>query len=237
MSSAAARPTAVESEASAQAERGRPARAWAIGGAVAALGSFTSVFLSMMLSPEYIPGNVITADDINAGLQAQLPVLIGFHIVTLGSAMLVVVFAAGLHRRLAAALPDRSSLPLIAFAGMLLVAAAQVFGSGLDTEFLFGVADTAINLPSDIGFYSHWIATIPWLWVGAGLAALAVGVAARARAVARWLGGTSLALGGITVLVALSPLQYMAAGPGILWLLVAAIGFAAEGRGGRTSAV
>lgn len=231
MSSATAGPTAAEESAtSVRAERRLTNRGWAIAGLTGALAGFASVFLSMMLSPEYIPGNAITAADIDAGLQARRPVMIAFHVVTLGSALLVVVFAAGLHRRLGAVLPDRSTVPMVAFAGMLLVATAQVLGSGLDTEFLFGIGDTAINLPSDIGFYSHWIATIPWLWVGAGLAALAVWRAQRAGGVRVWMGATSLVLGGLTVLIGLSPLQYMAAGPGVLWLLVVSIGFAAESR-------
>ncbi|WP_308799246.1 hypothetical protein [Agromyces silvae] len=230
MSTEAQRSTAGEQATTVVAGRRRPTRTWAAAGIAAAVLSFASVFLSMMLSPEYIPGSVITAADIDAGLQAKLPVLIAFHIVTAASALLVVVFAAGLHRRLATPLPDRSTVPLIAFAGLLLVAVSQLLGSGLDTEFLFGIGDTAINLPSDIGFYSHWIATIPWLWAGAGLAALAIAVARREGAVPAWLGVTSLVLGALTVLIALSPLQYMAAGPGILWLLVVSIGFMTEPR-------
>ncbi|PRA82424.1 hypothetical protein [Microbacterium sp. MYb66] len=201
-------------------------RLWAVTGALAAIGSIVSVFLSMSLSPEYIRGSVITSEAINAGLMDKRPLLIAFHIATLASGLLVVIFAAGLHRRLHATTGPQSIAPLVAFAGLLLVAAAQVLGSGLDTEFLFGVDDTAINLPGDIGFYSHWIATIPWLWAGGGLAALAVGVASRAGAAPRWIGVTGFALGGLTLLLALSPLQYMAALPGSLWLLVTALGFA-----------
>ncbi len=86
------------------------------------------------------------------------------------------------------------------------------------------------HLPSDIGFYSHWIATIPWLWFGGGVAALAVGAARRHGGVSGWLGITSTILGAQTLLLAIAPLQYMAAGPGALWLLIAAIGFSAESR-------
>lgn len=219
----------VVSTPSALSLRPRP-RLWAVSGLFAAIGSIASVFLSMSLSPEYIRGSVITSEAINAGLMDRRPLLIAFHVVTLASALLIVVFAAGLHRRLHASTGAQSTAPLIAFAGLLLVAAAQVLGSGLDTEFLFGIDDTAINLPGDIGMYSHWIATIPWLWAGGGLAALAVGVASRAGAAPRWIGITGFAFGGTTVLLALSPLQYMAALPGSLWLLVTALGFAVGDR-------
>ncbi|WP_460773720.1 hypothetical protein [Microbacterium sp. GXF7504] len=208
-------------------------RLWALSGILAGVGSIASVYLSMTLSPEYVPGSVITPDVINDGLMAERHVMIAFHVVTVATAVLVLLFGAGLQRRLREALPAASLVPTVAFAGMLLVTVAQMLGTGLDTEFLFGTADTAINLPSDIGFYSHWIATIPWLWLGGGIAALAVGAAGRGRAVPRWISVTGLLLGGLTLFVALSPLQYIAAAPGALWLLVTAIGFAVGDRAHR----
>lgn len=208
-------------------------RSWAAIGIVTAVGSFVSVFLSMMLSPEYIPGAVMTSEALDASLAAKRPIMIAFHVVTLASGLLLVVFAAGLHRRLKRALPADSLVPVVALSGLLLVTVSQVLGTGLDTEFLFGVGDTAINLPGDIGFYSHWVATIPWVWAGGGLAALALGFAGRDGAVPRWMAATSVVLGALIVLIALSPLQYMAAGPGVLWLLVISLGFAAGDRAHR----
>lgn len=123
----------------------------------------------------------------------------------------------------------------IAFAGVMLVTVAQVLGTGLDTEFLFGIGDTAINLPSDIGFYSQWSATIPCLWVGGGLSALAVGAAQRGGDLPAWIGRSSFVLGGLTLLLALSPLQYMAAGPGAVWLLLTAAGLAIGDRTHRSA--
>lgn len=69
-------------------------------------------------------------------------------------------------------------------------------------------------------FFGHWIGTVPWLWVGAGIAALAVGLAGRwFDAVAPWLAWTSLALGALTTVMGVSPRQYMAGMTGPLWLL------------------
>lgn len=205
-------------------------RHWATAGILAGVASLASVFLSLSLSRPYEEGSIVTPTLIEAGLEDKRPLLVAFHVATVAAALLLVVFAAGLRRRLRSSRIPQALAPDIAFAGLLLVAAAQLLGSGLDTEFLFGTGDHAVNLPEDASTYSHWIATIPWLWAGGGLAGLAVGVAARAGTVPRWLGTTGFVLGGLVVLIALSPLQYLAALPGALWLLVTAAGFAARDR-------
>lgn len=208
-----------------ETRRTAPTRAWAISGVAAGLASIASVLLSTSLSPEHDTTRALTAEAVTAQLIERQPLILTFHTVTVASALLLVVFAAGLRRRLAGGLPRDSIVPAVAFGGLLLVSAAQVLGSGLDTEFLFGLGDDAVLLPGDIGMYSHWIATVPWLWAGGGLAALAVGAASRAGDVPRGIGVTGFALGGLTVLLAVSPLQYMSAVPGALWLLVTALAF------------
>lgn len=208
-------------------------RSWAVLGIVAGLASLASVFLSMTLSPDYVPGSVMTTEVMNRHYLDRQPIMIAFHVVTLVSAFALVVFGAGLQRRLRVSLHASSLLPQVAFTGVVLVSVSQIMGTALDTEFLFGTSDTAINLPGDIGLYSHWIATLPWVWVGAGLAGLALGAAGRSRAIPGWISVTGWVLGGLTALLALSPLQYMAAGPGALWLLVTAFGFTVGDRAHR----
>lgn len=208
----------------------RTTRHWAAAGVLAGVASLASVLLSLALSRPYEEGSIVTPALIEAGLEDKRPLLVAFHITTVAAALLLVVFAAGLRRRIRSSRAPQALAPDVAFAGLLLVAAAQLLGSGLDTEFLFGIGDKAVNLPEDASTYSHWIATIPWLWAGGGLAGLAVGVASRAGVVPRWVGGVGFVLGGLVVLIALSPLQYLAALPGGLWLLVTAFGFAASDR-------
>jgi hypothetical protein len=41
----------------------------------------------------------------------------------------------------------------------------------LTTEFVFGVNDSDLVVPATAVFFGHWIGTVPWLWVGAGVAA------------------------------------------------------------------
>ena len=151
--------------------------------------------------------------------------------------VLLVVFAAGLRRRLADQRPSRSLLPDVAAAGLGLVAVAGLMGSGLTTEFVFGVSDPEAGLvPEAAVVFGHWVGTIPWLWVGAGLAGTCVAVAAlRHGAASRWLGWVGAILGGLTLLLGISPLQYMAGMTGPIWLLVTALGPALGDRVSRDS--
>ena len=86
-------------------------------------------------------------------------------------------------------------------------------------------------LPTNAAMYNHWIGTIPWLWTLAGLTGVALFVAFRRGGVPRWIGLVGLVLGGLTLLLGVSPLQYMAGMTGPLWLLVTALGFVVRRQG------
>jgi hypothetical protein len=158
-------------------------------------------------------------------LADQTGAMIGFHIITVIGALLLVVFAAGLYRRLRATLGDDSLAPITAFAGLAGTAVVSILGSGLDTEFIFGLEEDLVEDDNAI-LYNHWVGTIPWCWVLAGMAGLALFAAARRGAVPRWIGLVGLVLGGLTVVGGIAPAQYLALMTGSLWLLVTAIGFA-----------
>ena len=119
-------------------------------------------------------------------------------------------------------------LRLVAFAGLVGTAVVAVIGSGLDTEFMLGIpAGRHDRRPSTRPCYNHWVGTIPWCWVLAGLAGLA-GLPRRPcrRRAALHSRRIGLVLGGLTLLLlGISPFQYMAGMTGPLWLLVTAIGF------------
>jgi hypothetical protein len=168
---------------------------------------------------------LVFAAGLKRRLDAQAPA--GSLLPTVAVWGLVLVFAAGLKRRLDAQAPAGSLLPTVAGWGLVLVSVAGLLGSGLDTQFLFGLGDTALIVPESGAFYSDWVATIPWLWVGAGVAGVALGVAALRHAAApRWIGVVGFVLGGLALLTGVSPLQYMAGFVGPIWLLVTALGFA-----------
>jgi len=161
--------------------------------------------------------------------------MFAFHSITMLGAVLMVVFAAGLFRRLRTALPD-SIAPTVAFAGLAGTAVVSVLGAGLDTEFMmaFGQGDGVVD-DANAAMYNHWIGTIPWLWVLAGLAGLALFSAFRQGVVPRWIGLVGLVLGGLTVLLGISPLEYMSGVTGVLWLLTTAVGFTLGDRRYRTT--
>jgi hypothetical protein len=165
------------------------------------------------------------AEAIAAKLADQTGTILVFHTGAMTCALLLLVFAAGLRRRLADTTTEGSLLPQVAASGLGLVSVALLMGSALTTEFVFGVQDPGLLVPEAAAFFGHWINTVPWVWAGAGVAALAVGIAGRKhQAFPRWLTWVSLWLGAITVLFGISPLQYMAGATGPLWLTIAALG-------------
>lgn len=198
---------------------------WALLGLGAGVAGIVSVAASGMTGATYeedIQGDAVAITD---RLSELVPQILTFHVATMVSALLLTVFAVGLQRDLARRLPADSLWPGVAANGLLLVAVAQLLGSGLTTEFVFSTADPGTIVPESADFFSHWIGTIPWLWGTAGLAALAVAVAAfRHAAYPRWMGVVSVVLGGLALLFAVSPLQYMAGMVGPLWLVALSAG-------------
>lgn len=202
----------------------RTSRSWALAGIGAGIAGIGTIVTSGMVNAVYDEKLQGDSAGIAAKLADQTTPMFAFHTFAMVGAVLLVVFAAGLHRRLQAVAPG-STAPLIAFAGVLGTSVVIVLGSGLDTEFIMGfVGDQQID-PANAALYNHWIGTIPWIWALAGLAGLAVFAVSRGAGVPRWIGLVGLVLGGLTLLLGVSPLQYMAGMTGPLWLLLTAAGF------------
>jgi hypothetical protein len=203
----------------------RPGRGWVLAGLGAGVLGIVGGVASGMVNAVYDPDAAGDAEAITEKLATQVPEIIAFHTATMLSCVLLVVFAAGLHRQLLARTRPDSLVPGVAVAGLGLVAVAQLIGAGLTTEFAFALTqDADLVLPESAVFFNHWIGTIPWLWGGAGLTGLAMFRAARQGAYAPWIGWTSLVLGGLTALFLVSPLQYMAGMTGPVWLVVVSLG-------------
>lgn len=210
----------------------RRGRSWAVAGSGAGVAGIVSIIGSSLSGAVYDPDTFGDAQAVADKLGEMGPQILLFHVSTMVSCALLVVFAAGLHRQLRRRTDAESLVPGIAVGGLALVAVAQLMGAGLTTEFGFAFAapDGAI-VPESSTFFGHWIGTIPWLWGGAGLTALAVASATfRHSAYPRWIGWTSLVLGGLTTLFLVSPVQYMAGMTGPVWLTVVALGLALSRR-------
>lgn len=212
-------------------------RGWAYAGVGAGLAGIGTIVSSSMINAVYdeeIAGDTVA---IAEKLQSQWGAMFAFHSVTVVGALLLVVFAGGLFQRLRAALPEHSALPIVALAGLLGTAVVSVIGSGLDTEFMMPFAQGVTEAvdPANAALYNHWTGTIPWVWVLSGLSGVSLFLAARAGAVPRWIGRVGLVLGGLTMLLGVSPLEYLAGLTGIVWLLVTAVGFAGGDRASRRS--
>lgn len=208
-------------------------RGWVLAGTGAGVLGIVGAITSGMVDAVYDPDAAGDAEAITDKLATQVPEIIAFHTATMLSCVLLVLFAAGLHRQLLARTRPDSLVPGVAVAGLGLVAVAQLIGAGLTTEFAFALTEDAdLVLPESAVFFNHWIGTIPWLWGGAGLTGLALFRAARQGAYASWLGWTSLVLGGLTALFLISPLQYMAGMTGPVWLVVVSLGLLRTAREG-----
>ena len=100
------------------------------------------------------------------------------------------VFAAGLRRRLADQLPTAASSPTSPPAAS--ASSPSPGSSGRASRPSSSSASptrASGSCPSRAVFFNHWVGTIPWLWVGAGVTGVAVAVAALRHGACRaWLG-------------------------------------------------
>ncbi|MFC0672978.1 hypothetical protein [Brachybacterium hainanense] len=204
----------------------RRPRAWAWAGVAAGGLGIATIQASMLTSVNW----ELTAGDAEAMLAdaaENQPAFLAFHLLAVLTMLVLPVFGAGLGRRLDAQSPAGSLHGPVAQAGILLTAVALLLGSGLDTQFALGLSEPDLFVPESAAFYTDWVATIPWLWVGVGLSALALAVSSlRHRSAPRWLGVVSLVLGLLVLLTGASPLQYLAGFIGPVWVLVVSLGFA-----------
>lgn len=209
-------------------------RGWAMAGIVSGIAGLGTMVSAGMVNAVYDPDLVDDTAKVAGKLYEQTGPMLAFHFFAMIGAVAMVVFAAGLQRRLRDRTGDGIAAT-VAFAGLVGTAVVIVLGSGLDTEFFwaFQEEDQRIVDDANAAFYNHWIGTIPWVWVLAGLAGLTLYSACRAGAVPRWIGRVGLVLGGLTLVLGISPLQYMAGMTGPLWLLVTAIGFVVGDRAYR----
>jgi hypothetical protein len=209
---------------------------WALSGLGAGILGVATIATSSMIDVVYRDEFKGTTEGVAKALEDKAGVMFAFHSITTLGAILMVVFAAGLFRRLRRGAGD-SIAPTVAFAGLLGTAVVSVMGAGLDTEVMMALATGDENTVPDstASFYNNWIGTIPWVWVLAGLAGVAVYATSRLSVVPRWIGRVGLIMGGLAMLLGISPLEYMAGPIAALWLVVTSLGFLLGDRAHRST--
>lgn len=210
-----------------------PPTRWALAGLGAGLAGLGVVVSSGLVDAAYDEKLQGDAPAILDKLGDQVPQMLAFHLCALVGSVLMVVFAAGLFRRMRAATGADSVLPMVAFTGVLVTAIMMFIGAGLDTEFIFAVGEPQMVVPESAVLFNHWIGTIPWCWGMLGLSGITLFGAARQGGIPRWMGLVGLLGGGLTLLLGISPLQYMAGMTGPLGLIVIALGFLAGDKAHR----
>jgi hypothetical protein len=216
--------------------RPNSSRLWALSGLGAGILGVATIVTSSMVDVVYRDEFKGTTDGVANALDDKAGVLFAFHSITTLGAILMVVFAAGLFRRLRRGAGD-SIAPTVAFAGLLGTAVVSVLGAGLDTEIMMALATGDQNTVPDptAALYNNWIGTIPWVWVLAGLAGVAVYATSRLSVVPRWIGRVGLVMGGLAMVLGISPLEYLAGPVAALWLVVTSVGFLAGDREHRSA--
>jgi hypothetical protein len=210
-----------------------PRRGWARTGAATGLLAAVTFFGFGVLAVDEsaLADNALTHQ---AVLDKEIAVWL-FQTATALLALGLVVFGAGLHRRLLRHEPADSLVPLVALAGVLLTAGLTLVGGGISTELFWSLLQDADKVDSDtvaaqLAIYN----TLAWVWAGLGLTMGAVAWAARTNPdVPRWIGRVSVVAAALVAVTQLVPLQYMAVVPGILWLVVVGVGFARADRSVR----
>lgn len=111
-------------------------RGWAYGGVAAGVCGILAIGASLSVSAVYDEENLGNAEKIVASLKDSTGSLLAFHTFTMLACVTLLVFAAGLRRRLGEQTRAGSLLPDVAAAGLMLASVAGLMGSALDTEFI-----------------------------------------------------------------------------------------------------
>jgi len=204
-------------------------RAWTIagigGGAAAAFGLVASASVTAAAGPADHRDPAVLLPKLVEGRGWVLV----FQVAMTVASLAVLVFAAGLHRHLAAQEPAGSLTPAVAAGGLGLAAALSLVGAGIGTELWWTLGDPGGASPYSAASMVDIVATMSWVWAGAGLSAAAVAVAALRRgSMPRWTGWASAVAAVLVLGVSVLPVQYLSGMLGAVWLIVVAVGLAVE---------
>ncbi|WP_433215507.1 hypothetical protein ACQP00_05985 [Dactylosporangium sp. CS-047395] len=205
-------------------------RLWALAGVLGGLVGFVGLFVGSGFSGDVGDGIKDNALVVDAVAEQRGYVWLT-QVACFVAASLLVVFAAGLKRHLARQEPAGSLVPPVAGAGVGLVAVLLLVGGGMCTELYWALGEAGKWDPDTIAGLVEVYNTLPWLWAGAGIAAVAVAVGGfKHGSAGKWLAVVSAIAALLVVATQVYPAQYGALFPGALWTVVAGIGFLTSGR-------
>lgn len=196
-----------------------------VGGAVAVFGLVASASVTSATEPSDYRDPEVLLPKIVEGRGWVL----AFQVAMTLASLALVIFAAGLHRHLAAQEPAGSLTPAVTAGGLGLAAALSLVGAGIATELWWALGDPAAASPSSVASMVDLVATMSWVWAGAGLSAAAVATAALRRgSMPRWTGWVSAGAAALILVVSVLPVQYLSGMLGAVWVLILSVGLAAE---------
>ncbi len=141
--------------------------------------------------------------DVLAELEGKAGWVWAFQTLGVALAILLVIFAVGLRRRLAGQEPAGSLVPDLAGLGLMLMAVMTLVGTGISTEMFHALRHTDEVDPDTIAAHLAIYNTMAWVWAGGMLTTGAMAVAGlRHGSVSRRLGRFAAVM---TVLVGAHP--------------------------------
>lgn len=213
---------------------GRPTtvagRGWALSGIAAGVLGVATFFMTgaLFVDEDALADNAVIA----AELTDKAAWVWAYQVIAVTTALLLVVFATGVYRRLSQQAPAQSTAPMLAVGGLWLVSAMTLVGSGISTEMFHGLRqDTDALDPDTLAAQLAIFNTMGWVWIGAILTTGAIAhVGLRHGSVSRSLAIGSVVASVLMALTNVTPFQYMAMPIAALWLIAAGVSFVREER-------
>jgi len=197
-------------------------RGWARAGLLSGIGALIFFIVpGSMLSPstDSLADNV----DVLAELEGKAGWVWAFQTSGVALAVLLVIFAVGLRRRLAGQEPAGSLVPDLAALGLVLMSVMTLVGTGISTEMFHALRHTDEVDPDTVAAQLAIYNTMAWVWAGGMLTTGAIAVAGRHGSVSRRLGRFAAVMTGLVVLTQILPFQYLAVLPMAIFLIVCGI--------------
>jgi hypothetical protein len=204
-------------------ERPRRPRGWAYAGLIGGIGSFL-FFLGPATRLSVSADSYADNTDVLAELDGKAGWVWAFQTAGVGLAILLVIFALGLRRRLAGQEPAGSLVPDLAGLGLILMAIMTLVGTGISTEMFHALRNADDVDPDTISAQLAIYNTMAWVWAGGLLTTGAMAVAGlRHGSVSRRFGRFALVITVLTALTQVLPFQYLAVLPMAIFLIVCGV--------------